>query len=76
MSRSSAAREERHLAGVAARLRRVGLGMRLGSVPRRIDVGAAGEHDPVERVERLLDVLLGRRDQRPARPPARSTAST
>ena len=62
--------QERQLACVAARLRRVRLGMSVGAVLRRVDVRAAGEHDSVERVERLLDVLLGgRNDERtPTRP--------
>ena len=54
--------EERELAGIAARLRRVGLGMGIGAVAGRVDVGPAREDDRVERVERLLDVLLGGRD--------------
>jgi hypothetical protein len=54
--------QERQLARVAACVRDVRLGVCLGAIVRRVDVGAAGEHDPVERVERLLDVLLRRRD--------------
>ena len=62
--------QQRQLARVAARLRRVGLGMRLGAVRARVDVRAAGEDDPVERVERLLDALLAGRDEQ--RPPSRA----
>ena len=54
--------QERQLTRVTTGLRRVGLRVGIGPVARGIDVGAAREHDPVERVERLLDVLLGRRD--------------
>ena len=37
------------------------------AVLRRVEVGAAGEEDSVERVERLLDPVLARRhEQRPA----------
>ena len=54
--------QQRQLARVATRLRRVRLRVRVCSVACRIDVGTSGEHDSVERVERLLDVLLGRRD--------------
>ena len=54
--------QESHLARVAACLRRIGLGMRHGSVARRVDIRASGEDDSVERVEGLLGVLLDRRD--------------
>ena len=54
--------QERQLTRVTTRLRGVGLRVGIGPVARGIDVGATREHDPVERVERLLDVLLGRRD--------------
>ena len=60
--------EQGHLAGIPARLRRVGLRVRLRAVARRIDVRASGEDDAVERVERLLDVLLGRRDDQGTTP--------
>ena len=67
--------QERQLAGVATGLRGVGLRVGIGAVVRWIDVGATREHDPVERVERLLDVFLGRRDDE-GTPPAFSIAST
>ena len=42
------------------------LGMRLVAVGLRVEVGAAGEDERVDRVERLLDPLLARRhEQRP-----------
>ena len=46
-------------AGADAARGRVGV----GAVVRRIDVGAAGEDDPVERAERLLDRVGERRQQ-------------
>ena len=59
--------EEAELAGVAVCLRRVGGRVALGAVLRRIDVDAAGEDDPVEHVERLLDRVLARgHDERAA----------
>ena len=67
--------EEAQLAGVAVRLRRVGLRMPLSAVVSRVDVAAAGEDDPVEHVERLVDAVLARGHDS-ARPPARSTAVT
>ena len=54
--------QERQLTRVPTGLRRIGLRVGVGPVARGIDVGAAREDDPVERVERLLDVLLGRRN--------------
>src|SRR5262249_38879867 len=50
--------EERELARVPSLLRWVGLGMRLGPVLRRGDVGAAGGDGAVEHVERLLHPVL------------------
>src|SRR5262249_53360709 len=44
--------EQRQLAGIAALLRRVGLGVGVRSVACGTDVGTPREHDPVERVER------------------------
>ena len=41
--------QQRHLARVAALLRRVRLGMGLCAIPRRINVCAAREHHPVQR---------------------------
>jgi hypothetical protein len=45
------------------------LRMRLLAVVRRIEIGAAGEDDPVERVQRLFDSLVARRYEQ--RPPTR-----
>ena len=56
------AREQRELAGVAVRLGRIGRGVTLGAVVRRIDVDAAGEDDAVEDVQRLVDRVGARRD--------------
>ena len=59
--------EEAQLARIAVGLRRIGSRVPVGAVVRRIDVDAAGEHDPVEHVERLLDRVLARRhDERAA----------
>src|SRR4051794_25743774 len=52
--------EEPELARVAPLLCRVSRGVPLGAIPRWIDVDAAGEHDPVEDVERLVDPVLAR----------------
>ena len=79
--KSAADRERRHVLlercgeqsqfpRVAARLRHIRLRMRLGAVERRVDVGAPGEHNAVQRLERLRDALLARWDQ--DRTPARS----
>jgi hypothetical protein len=59
--------QQRQLGPVAlfADVRR--LGMRIGVVELRVHVRAAGEDDPVEHAERLLDgVLAGRDHERPA----------
>ena len=53
--------EQRQLARVAVRLRRVGRGVSLGAVEGRVDVDPAREDDPVEDVQRLLDRFLARR---------------
>ena len=55
--------EQRELPGVAARVRGIGLGVRLGAVELGVDVGAAREDHGVDRVERLLDPFLARRNQ-------------
>ena len=60
--------EERELGAVALGPRPVRLGVRLGAVGLRVEVGAAGEDEPVERVERLLDAF--RRRGHEQRPPA------
>ena len=74
------AREQRELAGVAVGLRRIGRRVTLGAVGRGVDVDAAGEDDPVEHVERVVDVLVRRAarrapGRRPARPTRRSRAA-
>ena len=43
-----------------------GLRMRLCSVEARIEVGTTREHEPVDRIERLLDPGAGRHEQRRA----------
>jgi hypothetical protein len=61
--------EQRQLACVALRSRPARLRMRVRAVRVRVDVGAAGEDQPVERVEGLLDRVRARRHEQ--RPPAR-----
>ena len=55
--------QERHLGAIATRLRLVRLRVRLCAVRIRPDVGTAGEDDPVEDVEDVVDVVVRRRDQ-------------
>ena len=58
--------EERELGAVALGPYAVRLRVRLGAVGVGVEVGAAGEDEPVEGVERLLDALgAGRHEQRP-----------
>ncbi len=67
MSRSSAAVSSAISARSRASCDAVGLRVGLRVVERRIEVGAAREEDPVERLEGLLDGVLARRhDERPA----------
>ena len=47
--------EQRELCAVAVRADAEGLRVRLGAVQLRIEVGAAGEEQPVDGVERLLE---------------------
>src|SRR4051812_46612975 len=61
--------QERELRRVPLRANAVRLRVRVGAVVGRIEVGAAGEDEPVERVERLLHGLRRRRHDE--RPPAR-----
>src|SRR5215211_4592940 len=60
--------EESKLGAIAFGPDSIGLGMLLGAVQLRVEVGAAREEEPVERVESLLDGLLARRHEQ--RPPA------
>ena len=55
--------EQRELAAVALRVRSDRLRMRLGAVLLRLHVVAAGEDQPVESVEHLLDAVLVRRHE-------------
>src|SRR5712691_2845523 len=64
------AREERELGAVALRVDAECLRMGLVAVDLRVEVGAAGEDERVERVERLLDRFLARRHEQ--RPPSRA----
>ena len=78
MSRSIAARASA-ISTRRARARVDRLGVRLRAVGGRVDVGAAGEDQPVEQVEHLR--RAARRDAASggsisASPPARCTAST
>ena len=63
---------ERDLEAVALGHRVERLGMGLLAIARRVDVGAAGQHQPVEQVERFVGLLeqqlVGRQhhDQRPS----------
>ena len=61
--------EQRQLRAVARRARPGRLRVRLRAVGLRVEVGAAGEDEPVERVDDLLHPVLDRRDEqrRPAR---------
>ena len=61
-------RQQGHLGRVAVQADPVRLRMRLGTVDVRIEVGAAGEDEPVERVERLVDAVVRGWDEE--RPPA------
>ena len=55
--------EQRNLGGIALRAHATRGRMRLVAVQRRIEVAAAGEHEPVDRVERLLYPVRARRQQ-------------
>ena len=70
---------ERDLERVALGHRVDRLGVRLLAVGGGVDVGAAGEHQPVDQIQRLLRVLgqtRGRAGASAPSPPARCTAST
>ena len=62
------AAEQRHLAGVAVSLRRVGPLVPLGAVGLGADVDAAREDDAVEDIERVVHPVDGRRDDERAAP--------
>ena len=62
--------EQGQLAAVALRDDTLGLRVRFLAVHLRVEVRAAGEHDPVEDVQRLLDPVVARRHEQ--RPPARA----
>ena len=69
--------EQRELCLVPAPLDDRRLGMLLGAVQSRVEVGAAREDQTIDRVERLLDRVVVRRDQqRPGRPRLRPTRRT
>ena len=68
---------QRELEAVALGPGALRLGVRLGAVAGRVDVGAAGEDQPVEQVEQPVGIGLGGvvgRQQQRQRPPARCTA--
>ena len=58
--------QQRELGAVALGHDPVRLGMRLLAVQLRVEVGAAGEDQPVERVQRLLDAVVGGRHEQRA----------
>ena len=73
------AARERDLEVVALGHRAAGLGVGLLPVGGRVDVGAAGQDEPVEQVEDRVGILLRRVSSGgsiSASPPARWTAST
>src|SRR4051794_5354631 len=67
--------QERQLGTVALLEHPVRLRVRIVTVRRRVQVGAAREHDRIEQVEGLLGACLARGIST-GRPPARSTART